>query len=147
MNTDNKKALIIKDFLVRRLSQRALKGENLAGMDFRSMNLSGADFRGASLAGCNFSHAKLRGAKFNGADLRSAHFWRADLTDADFSFANLSGADLDYSILNGAVFYCANLYRADLPLENFSIEQIHLSIVRGDAIPYNTNRRKSRFAS
>lgn len=147
MKAENRKALIIKNFLMRRFSQRAKKGENLAGMDFRSMNLNGADFRGASLAGCNFSHAKLKGAKFEGADLRFAHFWRADLTDADFSFADLTGADLDYAVLDGSVFYSANLYRADLPLENFSIEQIRLSIVRGDAIPSSPNKRKSRFVS
>lgn len=147
MDKKNKKALIIKNFLIKRFSQRARRGENLSGTDFRSMNLHGVDFRGASLMRCNFSHANLRGANFEGANLRFAHFWRADLTGVDFSFADLSGADLDYATLDGAVFYSANLYRADLPLENFSLEQIRLSIVRGDAIPYSSNKRKSRFAS
>jgi uncharacterized protein YjbI with pentapeptide repeats len=68
-----------------------------ARADLSNMALYGLDLVGVNLAGANLHKADLRGtvltgATLAGADLSSANFFRAVLVDADLSGANLVGA-------------------------------------------------------
>ncbi|HSW98789.1 MAG TPA: pentapeptide repeat-containing protein [Candidatus Saccharimonadales bacterium] len=101
------------------LSQRDLRGADLAGTDahdgrFTASALRGANFSGARLAGSTFAGSDLRDVVFDGADLTGAtlsgsalggaSFKGCTLTDTDFNTSDLRDVDFGGQTLSGAVF-------------------------------------------
>ncbi len=111
------------------LSEAALKGKNLNGVnfqgavlrgaDFESSNLSNACFDGADLTGARLFQTCAAGASFRDALCKDALMEEALCSDADFRNALLDGsvikqADFSESILNGASLRDVDLRSTDL---------------------------------
>lgn len=92
------------------LSESALQGVSLIGLDLRmaalwqvdlrSSDLRKTDLRGSDLRGSNLQKANLQNANLEGADLRRANLQGADLRGANLTGANIRGADLEYAKLS-----------------------------------------------
>jgi uncharacterized protein YjbI with pentapeptide repeats len=121
------------------LSEADLHEVNLRGADLSEANLSGANLAGAdltdaSLAGANFMMANLIGTDFSRANLSGTNFYEADLSSASLIRANLTEANLSGAVLTLAVFFRADLQKADIHkalLEETVWANVNLSEVKG----------------
>ena len=74
-----------------------LQGVNLKGCDLRRVNLRGANLEKANLQGCNLGKANLMGANLKKANLGWAHIHGACLIKADLTGANLDSVDRTFA--------------------------------------------------
>lgn len=96
------------------LSEAALRGEDLYGVNFSNTDLRGANFSETDLTRADFIGANLSDANFTKAILHEAFLWEANLTEANLTEANLYRAELIGANLIGADLTKANLHRAEL---------------------------------
>jgi uncharacterized protein YjbI with pentapeptide repeats len=96
------------------LQEATFDGSNLAGANFANSSVASASFQGANLenacligskgSAANFAEAKLIGANLRSYKCKRASFLNADLTSADFSYADISSADFTGATLSETVF-------------------------------------------
>jgi len=106
------------------LTNAALSGLKLTGIELPSANLTEADLSGAKLTGANLTDATLARAQLDDADLRWANLNRASL-----NWGSLRGTELVATDLTGAVLHQAGLSRA--VIGNTRFIAVDLSGVRG----------------
>jgi len=112
-----------------------LRGEDLAGLDFRNFDLSGADMREADLRGSD-----MTGADLTGADMRDSYLQRADMTGADLIFTNLRRANLKEVNMSDVNLSGTDLSKADvlhninLANAKFDYPVYRYSVVGGEGI-------------
>lgn len=90
------------------LSNLALNGLNLTGLDFSNVN-----FRASNMNKTDFSNSIMRGVRLDQAWMLGARLKNCDLTGANIFQAQLVGADFENSDLSHSLI-AANLSRANL---------------------------------
>jgi uncharacterized protein YjbI with pentapeptide repeats len=96
------------------LSDAALRGASLVGVDLSRSNMLGAKFAWGRLVSVDFSEAHLPGADFRWADLRGVKFTGANLEGARFDGAVIVRSSFDECRMHNAVFNETTFSNVDL---------------------------------